>query len=94
MAYAYRLPLSKFVASHKGIFSSEGYTIKEYRYWDSVNQSLDIDGLLSDLKNAEENSVVVLHACAHNPTGMDLTEDQWLKVRDIVKVRFFLHALF
>ncbi|KAM3182665.1 hypothetical protein ACTXT7_011866 [Hymenolepis weldensis] len=75
--------------SHKGIFSSEGYTIKEYRYWDIVNQSLDIDGLLSDLKNAEENSVVVLHACAHNPTGMDLTEDQWLKVRDIVKERNF-----
>nr|CDS30154.1 aspartate aminotransferase [Hymenolepis microstoma] len=73
--------------SHLGIFNSEGYSVKEYRYWDSVNQSLDIEGLFSDLKNAEENCVVVLHACAHNPTGMDLTEDQWLKVLDIVKER-------
>ncbi|KAM7541283.1 hypothetical protein Aperf_G00000027223 [Anoplocephala perfoliata] len=73
--------------SHRGIFSNEGYDVKEYRYWDGDNQCLDIEGLLSDLQNADKGSVIVLHACAHNPTGMDLSEEEWLKVLSIVQER-------
>ncbi|KAL5111220.1 Aspartate aminotransferase cytoplasmic [Taenia crassiceps] len=73
--------------SHWGICVHEGYTVKEYRYWDWKNQCMDIGGLLEDLSNAPEWTVVILHACAHNPTGMDLTKAQWLKVARIMKVR-------
>lgn len=73
--------------SHRGIFSSEGYVVKEYRYWNGDSQCLDINGLLSDLRNADKGSVIVLHACAHNPTGMDLNEEEWLKVLSIFQER-------
>ena len=40
--------------------------------------------MLEDLSNAPENSVIILHACAHNPTGVDATKDEWIKIADIV----------
>ena len=40
--------------------------------------------MLDDLSNAPENSVIILHACAHNPTGVDATKDEWIKIADIV----------
>lgn len=56
--------------------------VKSYRYYDKSTIGLDFDGLLADIKNMPEKSIVVLHACAHNPTGVDPTEQQW---RDIAK---------
>ncbi|KAH9287243.1 Aspartate aminotransferase, cytoplasmic [Echinococcus granulosus] len=73
--------------SHRGICDHEGYTVKEYRYWNWNNQCLDINGMLEDLSNAPEWAVVILHACAHNPTGMDLAKTQWLEVARIMKTR-------
>ncbi|XP_064600448.1 aspartate aminotransferase, cytoplasmic-like [Liolophura sinensis] len=70
--------------NHKGIFKSVGYpNIKEYRYWDAANRSLDINGMVEDLKNAPPKSVVILHACAHNPTGVDPTPEQWNLIGDV-----------
>jgi aspartate/tyrosine/aromatic aminotransferase len=47
---------------------------------------VDFDGMVEDLRQAPENSVIILQACAHNPTGCDLTKEQWIKVADIVQV--------
>lgn len=59
----------------------------EYRYWDEKTRSIDFDGMIEDLKAAPENSVIILHACAHNPTGYDPTQEQWKKIAEVVKVR-------
>lgn len=44
--------------------------------------------MLEDLRNAPENSVIILHCCAHNPTGCDPTQEQWMKIADVMEVRF------
>ena len=47
--------------------------------------ALDINGMLDDLKAAPKGSVIVLHACAHNPTGIDPTKEQWKEIADVVE---------
>ncbi|XP_071827796.1 aspartate aminotransferase, cytoplasmic-like [Apostichopus japonicus] len=71
--------------NHTSIFQLVGFDIRKYRYWKPETKGLDIDGLIEDLKNAPENAVVVLHACAHNPTGVDPTQEQWKKIAEVVK---------
>lgn len=69
------------------MFSYSGFpNIKFYRYWDPKKHKLAFDGLIEDLSNAPDNSVVVLHPCAHNPTGCDPTHEQWTKIADLVIV--------
>lgn len=62
-------------------------TAKTYRYWDQTNRKIDIKGLLADLLAAPEGSVIILHACAHNPTGSDPSQDQWKQIADIMEHR-------
>ncbi|XP_077992943.1 aspartate aminotransferase, cytoplasmic-like [Glandiceps talaboti] len=74
--------------NHKGICRDAHFSeIKEYRYWDANTRSLDIDGMCEDLNNAEENSVIILHSCAHNPTGVDPTEEQWKRIADVMEAK-------
>jgi len=74
--------------NHKGIAKSLRYpNIREYRYWDAKNRCVDFAGWTEDLKNAPERAVILLHMCAHNPTGMDPTQDQWKEIAKIVKER-------
>lgn len=61
--------------------------IKTYRYWDAANRALDYAGLIEDLKSAPEGSVFILHACAHNPTGIDPSQDQWKAIADLMEAR-------
>lgn len=63
--------------NHIPIFTLSGLEVRKYRYYDTKTSSLDFDGLIADLKSAPDGSVVLLHACAHNPTGMDPTMEQW-----------------
>lgn len=73
--------------NHHLIFMNSGFKeAKTYRYWNKENRSLDCDGFFEDLSNAPENSVIILHGCAHNPTGLDPTEDQWKQIAEIMKV--------
>lgn len=60
-------------------------TRREYPYYNAADNSLDFDGMTAALERAEENDVVLLHACAHNPTGIDPTKDQWKVVAEICK---------
>lgn len=59
--------------------------IQNYRYWDASKRNLDIDGMLEDLNNLSEGTAVILHVCAHNPTGVDPTQEQWARIADVME---------
>jgi len=72
--------------NHPVIFKDAGVkSIKTYRYYDPKTVGLDAKGLLEDLKAATSGSVIVLHACAHNPTGVDPNLDQWKQISQVCK---------
>ncbi|GAA1235676.1 aminotransferase class I/II-fold pyridoxal phosphate-dependent enzyme [Janibacter melonis] len=73
--------------NHRAIFTRAGLTVDSYPYYDAQTRSVDVDGMLDALRTAEAGTVVVLHACCHNPTGYDLTPQQWEQVRDVVVER-------
>lgn len=60
--------------------------ILKYRYLKMESKTLNIDGMCEDLLNAPENSVVILHACGHNPTCVDPTKEQWKRIAGVIKV--------
>jgi len=76
--------------NHQAIFEAAGFDVVRYPYFDPATRGLDEAGMLARLDQAEEGSVVVLHACCHNPTGVDLSADQWQAVLEIVKRRKLL----
>jgi len=76
--------------NHNGVFAASDLTIKTYRYYNPKTISLDIAGMVDDLRAAEKGAVVVFHACAHNPTGVDPTQEQWRKIARVVKERELL----
>ena len=69
------------------VFAAAGVPSKQHRYWDPVGRKLDISGMLADLQAAPEGSVILLHACAHNPTGVDPTREQWKQIAAVMKAR-------
>ncbi|MEI6894102.1 MAG: amino acid aminotransferase [Colwellia sp.] len=72
-------------ANHTGLFSAAGLNVKTYPYYDYENKNLDFDGMLTALKSVSRNDVVLFHACCHNPSGMDLSNEQWQQVADVAK---------
>ncbi|WP_372766020.1 amino acid aminotransferase [Pseudoalteromonas sp.] len=72
-------------ANHIGLFSSAGLTVKEYPYYDYANKGLLFDEMMATLKTVPKGDIVLLHACCHNPSGMDLNAEQWQKVADLAK---------
>jgi len=66
--------------NHRALFTQAGFTVETYRYYDAAARRLNFDGMLADLKAAVPGTVVVLHACCHNPTGYDLAPAQWDQV--------------
>ncbi len=73
--------------NHRALFSNAGFTVETYRYYDASTRSLNFAGMLADLNAAASGTVVVLHACCHNPTGYDITPAQWDQVVVSVKTR-------
>ncbi|TEB34962.1 aspartate aminotransferase [Coprinellus micaceus] len=71
--------------NHIPLFRDSGLEVRHYRYFDKQNVALDFEGLKSDLLSAPEGAIVLLHACAHNPTGIDPTPEQWEALSHIVK---------
>ena len=69
-------------ANHFQIFNVLGLKTESYPYWNTSTKSLDLTGLLSTIDSAPEGSVFLLHATAHNPTGLDPNEEQWSKILD------------
>jgi aromatic-amino-acid transaminase len=73
--------------NHRALFSSAGFVVRNYRYYDAAKRGVDFDGMLADLSGAATGSVVVLHACCHNPTGYDITPAQWDQVVSVCQSR-------
>jgi len=73
--------------NHRALFESAGFPVRNYRYYDAFSNGVNRGGLLEDLKNLPVRSIVVLHACCHNPTGVDLTLDDWKAVLEILRER-------
>jgi aromatic-amino-acid transaminase len=73
--------------NHRAIFEYAGYTVKTYPYYDAATNGLKFDAMLACFEALPARTVVLLHACCHNPTGVDLTPEQWEKVIDVVKRR-------
>lgn len=73
--------------NHRALFTSAGFTVEAYPYYNAARRGLDFDGMLTALGTAEAGTVVVLHACCHNPTGYDLAPAQWDQVIDVIKRR-------
>lgn len=71
--------------NHIPIFKDAGLKVEHYRYYDKKTVGLDFEGMKSDIEKLENGSIVLLHACAHNPTGVDPTKDQWKEIAEIVK---------
>lgn len=73
--------------NHNDILRLAGYAVQGYRYYDAEQNTVNFEAMVEDLKALPENTLVILHACCHNPTGYDLTIDQWREVIDICKAR-------
>ena len=72
-------------ANHISLFEAAGLTVKEYPYYDYENKGLLFDEMIDTLKQVPKGDVVLLHACCHNPSGMDLNEEQWKIVAELAK---------
>ncbi|KAK4691089.1 aspartate aminotransferase, cytoplasmic, partial [Lecanoromycetidae sp. Uapishka_2] len=74
-------------ANHNQIFSNVQLPIKTYPYFSPETKGLDFDGMRSTIENAPEGSIILLHACAHNPTGVDPTRDQWKEIAKVIRAK-------
>ncbi len=73
--------------NHRALFENAGFVVDTYAYYDAKTRGLDFDGMLASLAKAPAGDVVVLHACCHNPTGVDPTPAQWQKILTTVRER-------
>eukprot|EP00455_Lapot_gusevi_P057915 TRINITY_DN9_c0_g2_i5.p1 TRINITY_DN9_c0_g2~~TRINITY_DN9_c0_g2_i5.p1 ORF type:complete len:464 (+),score=183.48 TRINITY_DN9_c0_g2_i5:177-1394(+) len=71
--------------NHNAIFGRAGVKVMAYRYWCEKKRGLDLNGMLEDLRNAPNKSIILLHVCAHNPTGVDPTAEQWKAIAQVMK---------
>lgn len=73
--------------NHRAVFGAVGFEVVDYTYFDADTHGVDFDGMLADLRKLEAGTVVLLHACCHNPTGADLTVEQWRQVIEVLHER-------
>jgi aromatic-amino-acid transaminase len=71
--------------NHRALFESAGFQVVEYPYYDAATHGVDVDGMLGGLAKLPKGAIVVLHACCHNPTGVDLGPDDWKRVIESVR---------
>ena len=73
--------------NHKALFTQAGFEVQAYPYYDAQALGVNFPKMLASLASAQAGSIVVLHACCHNPTGYDITPSQWQQVVDTVKAK-------
>lgn len=73
--------------NHRALFTNAGFTVESYPYYDAATRGINFAGMLAALNGAAAGTIVVLHACCHNPTGYDITAAQWDEVIAAVKAR-------
>ncbi|MCJ1453036.1 Aspartate aminotransferase, cytoplasmic [Mycoblastus sanguinarius] len=74
-------------ANHNQIFTNVHLPIKTYPYFSTQTKGLDFDGMRSTIEGAPEGSIILMHACAHNPTGVDPTREQWMELAKVIRAR-------
>ncbi|MEO6278430.1 amino acid aminotransferase [Roseateles sp.] len=79
--------------NHRAVFEGSGHVCETYPYYDPATGGLRFDDLLATFKTLPARSIVVLHACCHNPTGVDLTQDQWRALVPVIRERQLLPFL-
>src|SRR5688572_19764371 len=79
--------------NHRQLFEAAGFTVRSYIYYDPTTRGLDFAGMQRALNGIPAGSIVVLHACCHNPTGVDLSKEQWSAVLELVRSRGLLPFL-
>ncbi|KAK3075637.1 Aspartate aminotransferase, cytoplasmic [Teratosphaeriaceae sp. CCFEE 6253] len=72
-------------ANHNQIITNVHLPVKSYPYFSKSTKGLDFDGMIGAIESAPTGSVILLHACAHNPTGVDPTQDQWKKIAEVMR---------
>jgi len=70
--------------NHGPIFTSSGFNVENYKYFDNSNNNIDFEGMLKSIEGIPQNDIIVLHGCCHNPTGADLNPDQWVQIADVI----------
>ena len=73
--------------NHRALFTAAGFDVNTYAYYDEAKRGVNFEGMLASLNAADTGTVVVLHACCHNPTGYDITAAQWNEVIAVVKAK-------
>jgi aromatic-amino-acid transaminase len=86
-------PASKLLISdpswenHRSLFTAAGFTVESYPYYDAAKRGIHFDGMLAALSAAAPKTIVLLHACCHNPTGYDLTPAQWDQIIAVIQAK-------
>jgi aspartate aminotransferase len=70
-------------ANHQGVFTAAGLQVKTYPYYDYENKGLNFAGMIAALKQVPKDDAVLVHACCHNPSGMDLNQEQWQELAEL-----------
>ncbi|WP_242208498.1 MULTISPECIES: amino acid aminotransferase [unclassified Pseudomonas] len=73
--------------NHRALFETAGFPVQNYRYYDAATHDVNRAGMLEDLNALPNGSIVILHACCHNPTGVDLTPADWNNVLEVVRAK-------
>jgi aromatic-amino-acid transaminase len=73
--------------NHLALFTQAGFRVRSYPYYDAPTNGLDFDGMIGALQTAAPGTIVVLHACCHNPTGIDPDRAQWARIIDVLVER-------
>jgi aromatic-amino-acid transaminase len=73
--------------NHRALFESAGFVVNNYPYYDDASHGVNFAGMLDTLKSVPAGSIILLHACCHNPTGADLTDAQWKEVIAVITSR-------
>jgi aspartate aminotransferase len=76
--------------NHIPIMQNSGLEVRKYSYYNVETSDLDFEKMVKDVTDMPEGSCILLHACAHNPTGMDPTMEQWKQLSDLIKARKLL----
>lgn len=76
--------------NHNPIYTDSDFQVRSYRYYEPKTRGFDFAGALEDINKIPEGSVILLQACAHNPTGVDPTPEQWVEISNVVKKRNLL----
>jgi aromatic-amino-acid transaminase len=73
--------------NHRALFEAAGFPVNTYPYYDPQTHGVRFDALIACLEGLPANDIVVLHACCHNPTGVDLAPEQWARIVEVVRAR-------